>query len=114
MGIATDEIKKESSFPRVKTHWLTPVNWRGSWGSPVALHLPLVVGRGKSADLDLPDQWVSRVHCRLSEEDGRMIVTDLGSRHGVFVNDTRVKRAELRPGDLLQVGASMFLVDVSD
>ncbi len=40
----------------------------------------------------------------LAREGDRVIVTDLGSMNGTFVNGRWVTRAEVRPGDLLQLG----------
>jgi pSer/pThr/pTyr-binding forkhead associated (FHA) protein len=69
------------------------------------------VGRATRADFIIDAALVSRVHCRLiSESDGTLQVEDLRSTNGTFVNDRRVKRAVLAPGDRLRVGRVELLV----
>ena len=71
---------------------------------------PLLIGRGPDADVQLRDEWVSRIHCLLSEAGDVLHVRDLGSRHGTFVNGERVDECPLHPGDELRVGLSTFRV----
>jgi len=69
------------------------------------------VGRAVRADFQLDAAMVSRVHCRLAADtDDRLEVEDLRSTNGTFVNERRVKRAVLAPGDRLRVGRVEFLV----
>jgi len=73
------------------------------------LTLPTVIGRSRSADLNLGNPLVSRQHCEIYEADGVLMVRDLGSLNGTFVGDTRItEEAMLEPGDLLTVGATTF------
>jgi len=63
------------------------------------------MGRAVRADFILDAPLVSRVHCRLSATaSGTLEVEDLKSTNGTFVNDRRVKRIALVPGDKLRVG----------
>lgn len=52
----------------------------------------------------LDDRDVSRRHARLELVDDRVVLTDLGSTNGTFVNDERVTRRVLEPGDRLRIG----------
>jgi pSer/pThr/pTyr-binding forkhead associated (FHA) protein len=70
--------------------------------------LPAVVGRSSCAAIRLHDRWVSRVHFEISEINGTLVIRDLESRHGTFVNGERVSEALLFPGDRLTVGLSQF------
>jgi len=72
--------------------------------------LPAVLGRNSEADVRLDDNWTSRVHCEVSEANGRLLVRDLGSTNGTLVNGKQVKEAHLLPGDLLTVGLTSFKV----
>ena len=72
--------------------------------------LPVVIGRGDQADITIDDRWVSRVHCLLSLVDERLVVRDLESKHGTFVNESPVSSAELTDGDRLEVGLSTIVV----
>ena len=62
------------------------------------------VGRAPRADFILDAALVSRLHCRLTATDDAVEVVDLTSTNGVFVNDKRVKKANLAAGDRLRIG----------
>src|SRR5688572_1940191 len=74
----------------------------------IKLRLPSTIGRGRGATIMLPHPLVSRQHCELFENDGRLMVRDLGSLNGTFINNQRISEAPLPAGDLLTVGAVTF------
>jgi len=74
----------------------------------IALRLPSTIGRGRGTTITLPHPLVSRQHCELFEADGRLMVRDLGSLNGTFVNNQRVSEAPLPPGELLTIGTVTF------
>ena len=83
----------------------------------VQLHLPTVIGRGREASLTLPHPLVSRRHTEIFEQDGRLMVRDLGSLNGTFVNNRRIKNDQvLEPNQLLTLGNVTFraVYDVAD
>jgi DNA-binding NtrC family response regulator len=65
---------------------------------------PLHIGRGPDNDLVLPDRAASLQHCRLEPNAGELLVRDLGSRNGTFVNGVRVERALVSGGAHIRVG----------
>lgn len=66
----------------------------------------MVVGRSPAAHLVVPDRFVSLRHARLTVQDGTVVVSDLGSRNGTFVNDERITSgARLGEGDRLRIGS---------
>ena len=69
---------------------------------------PLHVGRHRDAGVALvSDDLVSRVHARLTPSDQGVLVEDLGSRNGTFVNGERVRESCVaRPGDRIVVGGT--------
>lgn len=73
----------------------------------------VVVGRGLEAVLRLDGDGVSRFHARLERsEGGALVVSDLGSSNGTFLNGRRVSRPEaLHDGDRVRFGPmSAFVV----
>lgn len=64
-----------------------------------------VVGRGE-VDLRLPPEHagVSRRHARVLAQGEELIIEDLGSRWGTFVNRRRVERSRLCRGDVILIG----------
>jgi len=69
-----------------------------------------MVGRSPDADVHVDDPWASRRHCLIEQVDGALLIRDVGSRHGTFVNGESVQSALLLPGDRLTIGASSFEV----
>lgn len=68
----------------------------------------LLIGRGTHCDIRLEDPSASRVHCRVLARDGKVFLTDAGSRWGTFVNGNRVTECELRPGDEITIGETIL------
>ncbi len=71
--------------------------------------LPATIGRARDANVSVTDRWVSRHHCRIEREGEAIVVRDLGSSHGTFVNGHRVDETVLQSGDQLGVGLTSFL-----
>ncbi len=66
----------------------------------------VVIGRDKGSDLVLPDSALSRAHVRLTAHPGSVVVEDLGSTNGTYVNGRRVRWAALKLGDRVVAGAT--------
>ncbi len=62
------------------------------------------IGRARQNDICLPEPSVSKFHARLVHEDGRFVIEDQGSLHGIYVNAAKVPRAVLSSGDVVQLG----------
>jgi DNA-binding NtrC family response regulator len=102
------------------------VDLSGAGGAPVALKLVVVagpeagtevpigtvteIGADPSCQLVLSDAAVSRKHVKVAVDGGRIIVTDLGSRNGTFVGETRFKEAEVPVGTVLRLGKSLVAI----
>lgn len=72
----------------------------------------VTVGRQKECRLRIPVASVSRKHCELSIEGDRVLVRDLGSSNGTYVNRQRVQEQEVVAGDLIAVGPAVLLVRI--
>lgn len=70
----------------------------------------LVIGRAANCDVQLPANHVSRQHAEVQVSSGKLIVRDLNSSNGTFVNRKRITEAELKPGD--EVRFDTFNFDV--
>jgi hypothetical protein len=73
----------------------------------------LILGREQpTADLVIPDPGVSRRHARVLPHNGTVIVEDLGSSNGTYVNGERISGpVEVGAGDELQLGATILGIE---
>lgn len=76
--------------------------------------LPAVIGRDEGVRVRIPKPNVSRRHCELAvNDDDELVVRDLKSSNGTYVNGERIGgERELVPGDLLTVGEVVFVVRI--
>ena len=71
------------------------------------------VGRAGSSDLVLTqDKFLSGFHFSVACGAGRALIRDLGSSNGTFVNGNRVTQFDLKDGDSIQAGSTVFLVRI--
>lgn len=72
---------------------------------------PMTVGRHRESQLRITSRLVSRRHCRFDDQAGLLLVTDLNSSNGTYVNGTKIEEPTLlHPGDTLEVGPISFEV----
>jgi len=74
---------------------------------------PVTIGRSPDNDLPVDNLAVSNYHAKIYFEAGRMVIEDLDSLNGTFVNDLRVERATLHDGDNIHIGKHKIKVDTS-
>jgi FHA domain/Domain of unknown function (DUF1707) len=86
-----------------------------AWREPRTARLMLptgdrtVVGRSRACTCVISDATVSRTHALLTHIDGRWWLEDCQSRNGTYLNDSRVvSETEVRPGDVIALGAVRF------
>lgn len=72
----------------------------------------LVIGREKSCSVRIPVPSVSREHCEVRLDGNRLVLRDMGSSNGTYVNRQRTEQRDLKPGDLVAIGPAVFLVRV--
>src|SRR5712692_6638874 len=70
------------------------------------------LGRSINADVVIDEPSLSRLHARLSVDDGgRLTIEDLGSTNGTFVNGEQRMAGGVAPGDHVRFGFLEYLVD---
>lgn len=72
-------------------------------------HSLTVLGRSIDSNIRLIDDGISRHHCRIRVEAGKVVVEDLASRNGTFCNGERLSHHVLQDGDKLQLGKTTIL-----
>ena len=79
-------------------------------GSTYELQTPVtLLGRGTDCDLRMVDPGVSRHHAELRVEDGQVVLVDLGSTNGTFVNGQPVRRVVLTDGTNVTLGRTTLV-----
>lgn len=73
----------------------------------------LVLGRGDRAEIRLDDPFASARHARVYEQGNTMVIEDLGSTNGTYLNEELLESPRpLHPGDRLRIGDSEFTYEV--
>ena len=75
---------------------------------------PVMIGRSEEADISFDDRWLSRQHCEIDCQEGQLVIRDLGSRHGTYVNDLQIDESPLNFNDQLRIGMTTFTVRSTD
>lgn len=70
-----------------------------------------VLGRLGKCTIPLKDTRASREHARIYKSRGTYFVTDLNSKNGITVNKQQVRKAQLSPGDRIQIGETWLQID---
>ena len=73
---------------------------------------PVSIGRSRVNEILIDDVSVSGQHCRIIPENGKHVLYDLSSTNGTFVNEKKIRRAVLQPGDVIKVGETLFLYKI--
>jgi pSer/pThr/pTyr-binding forkhead associated (FHA) protein len=72
------------------------------------------VGRNSDNDFQIQHPTISSVHCELVLQDSGVILRDLESTNGTFVNDERVREVQLAAGQIVRLGDVELLVESTD
>lgn len=85
------------------------VEGQSNSGKSFELNNELIIGRGERCHVVLDDSYVSTVHARLFATGGAVLVEDLGSTNGTYLNRQRVTSpTELHRGDKVKIGKTVL------
>src|SRR3954470_23936586 len=76
-------------------------------------HRRVTLGRSTECDVAVFDGQVSRQHCSISLEANRVVLKDLGSSNGTFVDGERVGIAVLHGGEIVRLGKIELRVEIA-
>lgn len=77
---------------------------------PLSEQAEFVIGRSADVELTLAEEMVSRRHARLVAAGGELMIADLGSTNGTFVNGEKVAEAPLHEGDRILIGTTVLVL----
>ena len=69
---------------------------------------PITIGRDNICTITINDPRMSRQHAVLYYYHPDFFLKDLGSTNGTFVNDRRIKQAQIKNGDKIRMGGTLF------
>lgn len=72
--------------------------------------LPVMIGSGKDVGYRVEGEGVSRKHARVSREGLFLLIEDMQSKNGTFLNACRIHAEYLCEGDEISMGAAQFRV----
>jgi hypothetical protein len=73
----------------------------------------IVLGRGEQAEIRLEDPFASSRHARIYEQGGAIVIEDMGSTNGTYLNEELLETARpLHPEDRVRIGDSEFAFEV--
>ncbi len=81
-----------------------------TFGRTFALTGTMTIGRQGDCEIPVPAEEISRHHARLQVTAAGVMVEDLGSANGTWINDKRVHTGLLNPGDELRLDTVRFLL----
>jgi pSer/pThr/pTyr-binding forkhead associated (FHA) protein len=67
-----------------------------------------IIGRGTEVQIPLEEQTVSRRHAELVIRSSLVMIKDLKSKNGLYVNDVKVAGSTLKDGDIIRIGNTVF------
>lgn len=104
---------KPAAGVQASTGWAIRPNHSALANKTYSINGPTVIGRSNECDLNFSVTHLSRKHAQLSIVSGQLVVRDMGSSNGTFVNGNRLeegKDAKLDKGDELRLDTLSFTV----
>ncbi len=68
----------------------------------------MILGRDLEADIPIAETAISRKHTEFKVTDDGIVVVDLGSTNGTYVNDVKISKKVLQDGDLIRTGNTIL------
>jgi predicted component of type VI protein secretion system len=73
---------------------------------------PVTIGRAPDNDIQIDNLAVSSHHARVFAEESRLVLEDLNSLNGTFVNNQKIQRVNLKQGDQILIGKHHLVIDM--
>jgi len=80
----------------------------------IPVERPVVIGRTENCDITIPGTHLSRRHTELRIQGSHLLVKDLGSSNGTFLNDKQITEATAQNGDRLRLDVYTFRLVAPD
>jgi predicted component of type VI protein secretion system len=70
------------------------------------------LGRGADCDIRIPVDSCSRKHCEFRRQDDTLVLKDLNSANGTYLNNERVSESSVSAGDQVTVGPVAMTIQI--
>lgn len=81
-----------------------------AFGKTFPVGKEMIIGRQHDCDIPIPAEEISRHHVRIKPGVEGLLVEDLGSANGTYINGKRVQQGLLKPGDELRLDSIRFML----
>ncbi len=109
-----DPLDETQGGQEDRTYWslIADSSWLSGQEFPIIAEEndSVIVGRGTHCDIVFPGTHLSRQHAKFTVKSDHLVLRDLGSANGTFLNDKKVDRAEVRAGDRIRFDVYSFRV----
>lgn len=101
-----------SNTNKTKTSHIWSLHSNASWleKNDFIITKKTIIGRDPQCDICLTLDYLSRQHVSLEPFNGKLIIEDLNSSNGTYVNGSRINKTELKPGDKIKLDVLTFEV----
>lgn len=112
----TDNSRKRSASALPKRKWrfkgkLTIVDGPGEGKTVFINKTHFTIGRSDGCSLVIDSQKSSRIHAQIIHVGEMVILEDMGSTNGTFVNEEQITRMRLEPGDEIEIGDVLIVFE---
>ncbi|PWK47290.1 FHA domain-containing protein [Pleionea mediterranea] len=94
----------------VLSDWLIQAQTAPFSGQLFPVNKTLTIGRDTTCDIAIPMPHISRKHAQVRQEGNRLLIKDLGSSNGTYINGDKLAETELNNGDEVRVDEFCFKV----
>jgi hypothetical protein len=101
------DVDELQGFP-----FLTITKGAGAGKKLPLLPMTMTLGREHDNNIELKDTDVSRYHARISFERGEYVIEDLEGSSGTWVNEEKIDRSPLFPGDTIRAGSTELKIEL--
>jgi hypothetical protein len=115
LKIMSKDIRRSGLKSGKNLGWVLRIEYSGDGGSFVSGDIipignKITIGRNHNNQMVLPSQSVSNYHAQIYFEDGRYMLEDLNSTNGTFINDLKIDKKSLQPGDQIRISQTVLAV----
>ncbi|MEM9101315.1 MAG: FHA domain-containing protein [Pseudomonadota bacterium] len=105
-----DEEIKTGARTKIDNKWMLKSTSSPFQGRTFTVQDRMTIGRDKSSDITIPLNHVSRKHAELLFNANQLLIKDLGSRNGTFVNGKKISKQLLKHKDEIRIDMISFMV----